>query len=299
MKYCQNCELEYDDKFSFCKKCGSKLEVKEEKKACSKCGKELSAESGFCPFCGTEVKQNKTNVENSISLDNDNVSKDESINTNKNNIEGTTDVFIKDFEDKKAAVNDQAVNKNSQKETVKPLNNEKRNDIPVKKIVVYILAVSIVICVLVYDKALKDEEFKYQLYDMGFLRFLSAEEQFDYAYKLSKEQEYEKAYIWYKISADNGFAPSQNNLGVMYAKGHGVEKNEKEAFKWYLKAAKQGDDVAQCNVGRFYYYGRGIDKDTDEAKKWLRKASAQGNKDAGELFNLIKRTELWEKSFPK
>ena len=70
MKYCQNCELEYDDKFSFCKKCGSKLEVKEEKKACSKCGKELSAESGFCPFCGTEVKQNKTNVENSISLDN-------------------------------------------------------------------------------------------------------------------------------------------------------------------------------------------------------------------------------------
>ena len=296
MKYCQNCKLEYDDKFSFCKKCGSKLEEKEEKKACSKCGKELSAESDFCPFCGTEIKPNKTNVDNSISINNDNVSKDESINTNKNNNEGTSE---KDFEDKKAIENDQTVNKNSPKETVKPLNNEKENEIPIKKIVVCILSVSLLICAFVYDKALKDEEFKYQLYDMGILRFLSAEEQFDYAYKLSKEQEYEKAYIWYKISADNGFAPSQNNLGVMYAKGHGVEKNEKAAFKWYLKAAKQGDDVAQCNVGRFYYYGRGIDKDTDEAKKWLRKASAQGNKDAGELLNLIKRSELWENNFPK
>ena len=286
MKYCQNCGFEYDDKFSFCQKCGGKLVVKEEKCKCSNCGEELTMESDFCPYCGTKIEISKTSINDPIVPNNDVVNKEKSVKTSESNITDVTDFLKKGLEDNNTVVNKPTVNKNSLEEPVKSTANEKKNEVPVKKIVVCALAVLIVAFTYVYDKASKDEKFKYQLYDMGFLRFLSAEEQFSYAYKMSEDQEYEKAYTWYKISAENGYAPSQNNLGVLYSKGRGVEKNEKEAFKWYLKAAKQGDDVAQCNVGRIYFYGIGTDKDTDEARKWLRKATAQGNKEAEVLLKL-------------
>ncbi len=56
MKFCSNCQLEYDDKFSFCQKCGGKLDVKEEKKICSSCGKDILIDDDFCPFCGATLK---------------------------------------------------------------------------------------------------------------------------------------------------------------------------------------------------------------------------------------------------
>ena len=297
MRICAKCQLEYDDKFTYCQKCGNKLNVKEEKKICSNCGKEIETDGEFCPFCGTKIEISKTDIDNPIVSNNNTISKGESVKTSENNITETTDVLKKVHEDN-TPVYKQTLNKDSLQESIKPVTKEKKNEIPVKKIVVCALAVLIAVFTYVYDKASKDEKFKYQLYDMGILRFLSVEEQFSYAYKMADDQEYDKAYTWYKISAENGYVPSQNNLGVLYAKGRGVEKNEKEALKWYLKAAKQGDDVAQCNVGRFYYYGIGTDKDTDEAKKWIQKSLAQGNKDAENLMKLIERSELWERNFP-
>ena len=34
-------------------------------------------------------------------------------------------------------------------------------------------------------------------------------------------------------SGENGFAPAQNNLGVMYEKGKGVPQDEEEAVRWF------------------------------------------------------------------
>ena len=53
MKVCSKCNLEYDDKFAFCHKCGSKLELKEEKPVCPSCGNEIETDGEFCPYCGT------------------------------------------------------------------------------------------------------------------------------------------------------------------------------------------------------------------------------------------------------
>ena len=52
-----------------------------------------------------------------------------------------------------------------------------------------------------------------------------------------------------KLPAD---AETQFLLGVAYANGVGVAKDEAEAVKWYRKAAEQNHAQAQYNLGVCY-----------------------------------------------
>jgi TPR repeat protein len=88
-----------------------------------------------------------------------------------------------------------------------------------------------------------------------------------------------EATSWYRKAADQGDAHGQNNLGLMYAKGRGVAKDEAEAVSWYRKAADQGNADGQNNLGRMYEWGRGVAKDEAEAVSWYRKAAEQGDAD--------------------
>ena len=63
-------------------------------------------------------------------------------------------------------------------------------------------------------------------------------------------QEYGKAVECFRRSAELGDAEGQYGLGVCYAEGTGVEKNEQEAVKWYRKAAEWGDAAAQKHLRR-------------------------------------------------
>ena len=81
-----------------------------------------------------------------------------------------------------------------------------------------------------------------------------------------------------------GGAKAQFDLGVMYAFGQGVPKNDLEAVKWYRKAAEQGYAKAQYNLGVCSDFGRGLPKDNAEAVRWYRKAAGQGHAKAE--FNL-------------
>ena len=69
----------------------------------------------------------------------------------------------------------------------------------------------------------------------------------------------------------------QNNLGVMYDTGTGVEMNYAEAVKLYTQAATQGYATAQNNLGFMYYYGKGVVRDYEKAVAWFREAAAQGD----------------------
>jgi hypothetical protein len=88
--------------------------------------------------------------------------------------------------------------------------------------------------------------------------------------------------------AEAGNAEVQNNLGAMYAKGHGVPQDAKEAAKWYRKAAEQGVAKAQAALGGMYFRGLGVSQDYKEAIKWLRLAAEQGVAEAqaalGEMY---------------
>jgi TPR repeat protein len=85
------------------------------------------------------------------------------------------------------------------------------------------------------------------------------------------------AYTEFLAAAEAGHADSQYNVGLMYEKGIGVEKDEKAAVVWYGKAAAQGNAAAQFNLGVLYEHGRGTKVDFVKANEWYRKASVQGD----------------------
>ncbi len=91
------------------------------------------------------------------------------------------------------------------------------------------------------------------------------------------EQNYQEAVRWYRMAASQGLADSQFNLATKYDQGLGVDQNLPEAFKWYLLAAGQGNAYAQGNVGAMYAEGQGVAQDYAEALKWYRLAVTQGN----------------------
>ena len=49
---------------------------------------------------------------------------------------------------------------------------------------------------------------------------------------------------WFRKAADRGVADSQYNLGILYARGIGVDQNLAESYKWFALAAQQGDQDA-------------------------------------------------------
>ena len=66
---------------------------------------------------------------------------------------------------------------------------------------------------------------------------------------------------WYQEAAERGDNIAQYNLGCLYEKGEGTEKNLEKAFYWYQKATENGYINAQCNLAEIYYN----DKETEKA----------------------------------
>jgi TPR repeat protein len=76
----------------------------------------------------------------------------------------------------------------------------------------------------------------------------------------------------YRIEAEQGNVKAQNNLGVCYANGWGINKNLSEAVKWYRKSAEQGCVKAQYNLANCYFCGEGVPEDKTIAQHWYKKA---------------------------
>src|SRR5262245_33829843 len=71
----------------------------------------------------------------------------------------------------------------------------------------------------------------------------------------------------------SGDTIAQSFVGLCYAYGRGITKDEKTAVTWFLKAAKQGNASAQYHLGKCYAYGTGVPKDEKAAVTWLQKAA--------------------------
>ena len=89
---------------------------------------------------------------------------------------------------------------------------------------------------------------------------------------------------WYRKAADQSHALAQFNLGVMYARGQGVDRDDATAGMWLGKAAQQGDAGAQYHLGMRHHRAsigsqpRDAVESRVEAFKWLHLAAAQGYK---------------------
>jgi len=82
-------------------------------------------------------------------------------------------------------------------------------------------------------------------------------------------------------AARSGNADAEELIGVMYAMGLGVERDEIRAFEWYLRSAMKGHPGAQSGVGWYYEIGRGMPApDLIRAYMWYVLSAIGGDPDA-------------------
>ena len=100
--------------------------------------------------------------------------------------------------------------------------------------------------------------------------------------------------------AEQGHAGSQYQLGLLYANGKGVTKDDAKARLWFEKAAIQGHTEAQVNLGVLLMYARGGQQDYKMAVYYLRLAANQG-KDLAQrrLGQLYERGEGVQQDYVK
>ena len=87
--------------------------------------------------------------------------------------------------------------------------------------------------------------------------------------------------------AEQGHAVAQYSLGLLYANGQGVPKDDVQARQWYEKSAAQGHANGQVNLGILYDYGRGVPQDFKKAVYWYRLSANQGNDLAHRQLGLL------------
>ena len=82
-------------------------------------------------------------------------------------------------------------------------------------------------------------------------------------------------------AARSGNADAEELIGVMYAMGLGVERDDRRAFEWYLRAAMKGHAGAQSGIGWYYETGRGLPApDLVRAYTWYVLSAIGGDPDA-------------------
>ena len=94
------------------------------------------------------------------------------------------------------------------------------------------------------------------------------------------ERDPERAFALFRSAARKGLRTAEKNLGELYAEGVGVPRDDVAAVHWFGLAAAQGDAGAQLSLGVMYAEGRGVAQDYSRAMDWLRESAGQGNAEA-------------------
>lgn len=97
-----------------------------------------------------------------------------------------------------------------------------------------------------------------------------------YASGRGVEKDETAAVRWFEKAAAQGLAPAQYNLGVLMERGRGVAPDPAMSFFWYRSAAEQGHARAQHNLATAYAAGRGTPRNYAEAARWFGKAAESG-----------------------
>mgnify|MGYP000435941098 CR=1 FL=1 len=101
------------------------------------------------------------------------------------------------------------------------------------------------------------------------------------ARRLMKAGRFDEAMQAFLPMAAAGNADAEELVGVMYAMGLGVERDDERAFDWYLRASLKGHPGAQSGVGWYYETGRGVaGVDLVRAYAWYVLSAIGGDPDA-------------------
>ena len=98
---------------------------------------------------------------------------------------------------------------------------------------------------------------------------------------LMEANQFEQAMEELIPAARSGNAEAEELIGVMYAMGLGVERDEIRAFDWYLRSAMKGHPGAQSGGGGYYEVGIGMPApDLVRAYAWYVLSAIGGDPDA-------------------
>jgi TPR repeat protein len=90
-----------------------------------------------------------------------------------------------------------------------------------------------------------------------------------------QKKDYAAAVKEWRPLAEEGDAPSQFNLGLLYIDGLGVPQDYGTAVSWFERSAQQDYAKAQLNLGALYASGKGVKRDYVQAYKWLNVCAAK------------------------
>ena len=98
---------------------------------------------------------------------------------------------------------------------------------------------------------------------------------------LMEKGEFKQAMKELLPAARSGNADAEELIGIMYAMGLGVERDDVRAFEWYLRSSMKGHPGAQSGVGWYYEIGRGLPApDLVRAYTWYVLSAIGGDPDA-------------------
>ena len=98
---------------------------------------------------------------------------------------------------------------------------------------------------------------------------------------LMEKGEFKQAMKELLPAARSGNADAEELIGIMYAMGLGVERDDVRAFEWYLRSSMKGHPWAQSGVGWYYEIGRGMPApDLVRAYTWYVLSAIGGDPDA-------------------
>ena len=65
---------------------------------------------------------------------------------------------------------------------------------------------------------------------------------------------------------------TQNRIGYLYSNGVIVKKDENKAFEWFKRSAEKGNSKGCLNLGHYYLCGHCTDRNIEKAEQWLIKS---------------------------
>ena len=91
----------------------------------------------------------------------------------------------------------------------------------------------------------------------------------------------------FQQAGEKGNRRAQYQLGLLYARGDGVQKNLVRARELLHKAAMQGHPKAQFYLGQMYAFGDGGEKDNVKATMWFWLATTMGDRFARDSLRVM------------
>lgn len=97
-----------------------------------------------------------------------------------------------------------------------------------------------------------------------------------------------------KVLAEENDTSAQNDLGIAYMTGTGVEQDEQKGAYWFYRASTQGSSEAMANLGMCVLLGRGAEKDVSAALYILESAFLRGALNiVGNIFSALQNKDIY------